>query len=215
MVRVIDWEAMEPEWRAGIKSKLELSNQYGVSRAAIDKHWAKVGIERDLTKRIQAKADALVTQQAVTRQVTPATKLMEQEVVEANGTLQASVRIGHRKTIARGYVLCQALLQELEDQTFDTVLLGQLGEMMRNPDDAGSDRLNDLYKKIISTPGRVDTAKKLVETMKSVITMEREAYSIDSIPAGDGSANALVTLLMEMKRSSLPIVYEVPRDDCL
>lgn len=102
-----------------------------------------------------------------------------------------------------------------EELRSESAPVDQLGEMMRNPDDAGSDRLNDLYKKIISTPGRVDTAKKLVETMKSVITMEREAYSIDSIPAGDGSANALVTLLMEMKRSSLPIVYEVPRDDNL
>jgi hypothetical protein len=44
----IDWEEMEPDWRAGIISKKQLSKQYGVSRAAIDKHWAKLGIERDL-----------------------------------------------------------------------------------------------------------------------------------------------------------------------
>jgi len=143
VVRVVDWEAMEPDWRAGIKSKKELSNEYGVSRPAIDKHWAKAGVERDLTARIQANADALVARDAVAHPVACATKVVEKEVVEANGMLVANVRIGHRKTIARGHALCQALLQELEDQTFDVVILSQLGEHMRNPDDTGMDKLND------------------------------------------------------------------------
>ena len=214
VVRVVDWEAMEPDWRAGIKSKKELAKEYGVSRPAIDKHWAKAGVERDLTARIQANADALVARDAVAYPVARATKVIEKDVVEANGMLVASVRIGHRKTISRGHVLCQSLLQELEDQTFDTVILGQLGELMRSPDDSGMDKLNDLYKKIISTPGRVDTAKKLIETMKSVIAMEREAYSIDAI-APDANTNPMVTLLTEMRRSYLPIAHEVPRDDSL
>jgi hypothetical protein len=122
--------------------------------------------------------------------------------------------MGHKAIAARGLVLCQSLLQELEDQTFDTVILGQLGELMRSPDDAGMDKLNDLYKKIISTPGRVDTAKKLIESIKSAVAMEREAYGIDAI-APDANANPMVTLLTEMRRSYLPIAYEVPRDDSL
>lgn len=215
VVRVVDWEAMEPDWRAGIKSKKELAREYGVSRPAIDKHWAKAGIERDLTARIQANADALVAQEAVAvaRRVSPATKLMEQEVVSANGALVANVRIGHRKTIARGHVLCQALLAELEAQTFDAVLMSELGELMRRPGEEDSqDRLNDLYKKIISTPGRVDTAKKLIETMKSVITMEREAYNIGTTPE-EAVGNGVAAFLAGMKRSALPIVHEVERDE--
>lgn len=51
----IDWDAMEPDWRAGIKSKKELSEEHGVSRAAIDKHLAELGIERDLTAKIAEK----------------------------------------------------------------------------------------------------------------------------------------------------------------
>lgn len=215
VTRVIDWEAMEPDWRANIKSKKELSIEYGVSRAAIDKHWAKAGVERDMTSRIQAKADALVTQQAVTRAVTPATKISEQEIVSANGAMVANVRIGHRKSIARGHALCEALMAELEAQTFDAVLMGQLGELMRNPDDAGADRLNDIYRKVISTPGRVDTAKKLIETMKSVIAMEREAYNIVVAPAADTPANSIASFLTGLKRSALPVVYEVEADDSL
>lgn len=33
----VDWEAMEPHWKAGIVSVLQLSKEYGVSRAAIIK----------------------------------------------------------------------------------------------------------------------------------------------------------------------------------
>ena len=58
----IDWEKIEPHWRAGIRTKLEISNEFGVSRAAMDKHFKKLGIERDLTAKIQAKAESLVAQ---------------------------------------------------------------------------------------------------------------------------------------------------------
>lgn len=52
----VDWDAIEPDWRAGIKTKKQMAEEYGVSRAAMDKHFNKVGVERDLTARIQAKA---------------------------------------------------------------------------------------------------------------------------------------------------------------
>lgn len=62
--QAIDWEAMEADWRAGFKSVLQLSKEYGVSRAAILKHWDKEGVERDLSAKINAKSDALVLTQA-------------------------------------------------------------------------------------------------------------------------------------------------------
>lgn len=57
--------------------------------------------------------------------------------------------------------------------------LATLGELLRNPDEDGNDRRNDLYLKIISTPSRIDSAKKVAETLKHAITMEREAYGLD------------------------------------
>lgn len=37
---LVDWAAMEADWRAGIKSVLQLSDEHKVSRAGIIKHWA-------------------------------------------------------------------------------------------------------------------------------------------------------------------------------
>jgi hypothetical protein len=202
---------MEPDWRAGIVSKQELASRFGVSRAAIDKHWAKVGIERDLTSRINAKADSLVATGAVARF---GVKPSEVQIVDANGAMVANVRLGHRKSIARGHALCEALLAELEAQTFDKVLMEKLATLMRKPDDEGHDRLNEIYRKVISMPGRVDTAKKLIETMKSVVSMEREAYGIDTAPS-ETPANSIAAFLASMKRSALPVVIEVERDEHL
>ena len=52
-------------------------------------------------------------------------------------------------------------------------------------------------------------------TSLDMLMKHLNGYKDDNKSKGEGTANALVTLLMEMKRSSLPIVHEVPRDDSL
>ena len=195
-------------------STREIASEHSISHTAINKRAKADAWSRDLSAKVKAMADAKVSSALVSSVVSTATKITEKLTVEVESDKVASVRIGHRKSIARGHNLCQALLQELEDQTFDAVLLGQLGELMRNPDESGSDRLNDIYRKVISTPGRVDTAKKLVETMKSVIAMEREAYNIGATPE-ESAVSGLAAFLNGMKRSALPVVHQVEADDDL
>jgi hypothetical protein len=78
---------------------------------------------------------------------------------------------------------------------------------MRDPE-SNSDKVNEMFKKIISTPGRVDTAKKLVETVKSVVAMKREAYGFDVGPA-EVAGGSVAAFLASMKRSALPVVVDV------
>jgi hypothetical protein len=215
VMRVVDWERIEAQYRAGSMSTREIANEHGISHTAINKRAKGGDWSRDLSVKVQAMADAKVSKALVSSLVSKNIPITQKLTVEVESDKVASVRIGHRKTISRGHALCEALLAELEDQTFNAVLIGELGELMRKPDDSGMDRLNDIYKKVTSTSGRVDTAKKLVETMRSVVTMEREAYGIDSKQDDKTESNPLVQLLRDMRRSSLPIVYEVPHDDDL
>lgn len=205
-----DWHAVERDFRAGVMSLREMAKAHGVSHVRIKAHADAQGWTRDLKAKIQAKADELIQR----REAAALTVQDERGVVDANAQVIANVRTAHRQDIARARALANALMAELEAQTFDAVLMGQLGELMRNPDDAGADRLNDIYRKVISTPGRVDTAKKLVEAMKTVISMEREAYSIGA-DANDTPANSIASFLSSLKRSALPVVYEVEADDSL
>ena len=205
-----DWHAVERDYRAGLLSLREIGKLHGVSHVRIQAVAAEQGWQRDLTAKIQAKADELVQR----REATALTVQDERGVIDANAQVIANVRTAHRQDINRARGLANALMAELEAQTFDAVLMGQLGELMRSPGEDGADRLNDIYKKVISTPGRVDTAKKLIETMKSVVSMEREAYGIDATPS-ETPANSIAAFLANMKRSALPVVIDVGRDEHL
>lgn len=179
--KTVDWEAIEPHWRAGIKTKLQISEEFGVSRAALDKHFAKEGIERDLTTRIQAKAEALVTRSQVTSVVTPESRATDREIIEANAQAIVAVRIGQRRDIQRGRSIAMSLFAELEASCGEenVALLNQLGEMLRAPDEFGNDKLNDLYHKIISLPGRAKTMKDLTASLATLIDKERQAFGLD------------------------------------
>ena len=183
----VDYARIEPGWRAGILSPRQLAAQYTeetgdpVSHAAIVNHFKKAGIDRDLAAKIRAKADAMVTQAMVTGKVTPQPAVPERQVIEDNATQIASVRISHRKDIARARSVAANLLTELELQTGPdaAAMLADLGELMRSPDDKGQDKLAEIYQKVISLPGRVKTMKDLGDSMRVLISLEREAYGIE------------------------------------
>lgn len=106
------------------------------------------------------------------------------------------------------------LLEELEIQTAQVPELAQLGILMANPDEKGIDKLNELYHKIISLPSRTKTMKDLSDTLKTLIALEREAYSIGQTPE-EAATTGISAFLAGMKRSALPVVHEVEADDNL
>lgn len=210
----IDWPAVERDYRAGVLSLREMAGAHGVSHVSIKKRADKAGWTRNLQAKIQAKADALVNRTLANSALTGHASVNEYAIIEANAQRIAQIRNEHRTDINRMRSLGTRLLAEIEAQTFDTVHISELGELMRRPDDSGTDRMHEIYKKITGTPGRIDMAKKLVETMKSVIAMEREAYNI-GVDISETPANSIAAFLAGMKRSALPVVYEVERDDSL
>lgn len=180
----VDYEAIEPGWRAGIKSPTQLATEYteatGVacSRSAIIKHFTKLGIQRDLSAKVQAKADAMVAEAMVTGLVSTVTTLKDAEIIEAAAADVATVRISHRRDITRFRALVLKLLAECEAEAADPSLFAELGEILRSPDDNGTDKLNDAYMKAISLSQRIKGVKELADTLKTLVGLEREAYGI-------------------------------------
>lgn len=210
--RVLDWEAIERDYRAGLLSTREIAGQHSISHTAINKRAKAESWDRDLSIKIKAKAEALVSRRLVSIEVSKNNLATERQIVDAGAQRIADVRSEHRQDIERARSLCKSLLAELEAQTFDPAMTAQLGELMRAPNDDGVDKLNDLYRKIISTPGRIDSAKKLVEAMKSVVAMEREAFGLDK-EVIKPPEDSIAAFLAGMKRSALPIVHDVLLDD--
>lgn len=176
-----DWEAIEADFRAGVLSLREIAALHpGTNHVAITRRAKKEGWVRDLGAKIKARADELVTRQAVTPDVTEQRQATERQVIEANAVRIAQVRGEHRADISRLRALALKLLAELEGQTDSRELLEQVGELLAKPDDKGVDKLRDLFQKVISTPSRVDSVKKIAETLKAAIGLEREAYGLAS-----------------------------------
>lgn len=174
----IDWERIEYDYRAGILSVREISEARGVSHTAVNKKAKQLGWERDLKAKIKAKADALVSKAEVSKEVSSRRVATEKETVDSNAKLLADVRMSHRKDISRFRNLASKMLAELEGVTDNQDLFDELGELMRNPDDKGQDRRNDLYQRVIDLPSRSKTMKEMSDTLKTLIGLERDAYDI-------------------------------------
>ena len=196
--KVIDWEAVEVQYRAGIRSLKDIGEEFGVSAPGILKRAKRDGWTRDLSEKIRAKADAQVNASAVNVPVNAEARVSEREIIDANAQAIVSVRLSHRKDIQRSRRITMGLLEELEQQTGadNVAMLEQMGELLRSEDDKGQDKLNDLYRKIISLPGRAKTMKDLGESLRVLVTLERQAFGLDD--KDSKPQDALTTLLQSI-----------------
>ena len=113
-LKPVDWAAVEPHFRAGIRSLKSMGVEFGVTPAAIIKHFRKRGVTRDLKARIVAQAQAKVNAAVVNEAVNANGVHQERAIVDANANVLASVQIAHRTDIARARKLARKLLAELE-----------------------------------------------------------------------------------------------------
>lgn len=182
----IDWERIELDYRAGLKSLREMAAEHGITHAAIRKKADKLGWERDLRTKIQARAEALVlVSAAVSTPVSAETRAAEKRVIDSNAQALADVRLGHRRDIRRGRDLTNRLLAELE-QLSDQPELGQalVESFCSDPDSSPDDfklrrsRLNNLLDRVLSLPARVGTLKTLSDALRNLINLEREAWGM-------------------------------------
>ncbi len=88
--RRIDWERIEPGWRAGVKSVLQIAADYTkstgdkVSHTAINKHFRDLGVPRDLSAKIKAKADAIVSASIVSGNVSTETTETTAKIINSS-----------------------------------------------------------------------------------------------------------------------------------
>jgi len=197
-----DWERIEQLFRAGVLSLREIAAACpGSNHVAIARRAKKHGWVQDLSAKIKAKANDLVTRQGVTADVTAERAVTDRAVIEVNAQAIANIRMAHRGDISRGRRLTNKLLDELEGLTDNRHLFEELGELMRSEDDNGQDKRNDLYQKIIDLPGRSKTMKEMAETLKTLISLERQAYDLDT-KSGGNDADELSKLMDELSKEA-------------
>lgn len=194
-----DWEAIESAYRAGLLSIREIASQHGITHGAINKRAKRDGWERDLSSKIKNKADSLVSKKEVSTQVSSENKLNERILIEVNAEVIANVRMEHRGDIRKARNIANALFEELGTECVDIEAFKKLGELLANPDQNGRDKLNEVYMAVISMPERVKSMKALSETLKNLITLERQAYNIDDT-SKDNSVGQLSDLMDKLSQ---------------
>jgi len=220
----VDWDAVDPHWRAGIVSVGQLEREFGVSRAAIRKHFKKLGIERSLTATIRAEANAMVERAEVHGgQLVPPAKVppagSDQETVGVNARIQAEVILRHRKDVQRAQRVAGALLTELESQTFDAPLYAKLDELVRRAGGSGKlagktlVELQAIYARTTSTGARTENMRKLADIFKVLSELERKVHGIDDSTPVDPEARvqeAVASGLAELKARFAQRLAAVP-----
>jgi hypothetical protein len=160
---------------------------------AITRRAKREGWQQNLQARIHAKAEELVTRAAVTAGVTN-NPVTEAEIVDAEGEKVAAVLLLQRKNIGRLTAIASIQMEELEASSGpeQAAKLRDLGEMLREEDDSGRDRLNDVYRAVISLPERSKTAKQLADTLRIAIELERKAFKMDEAKSADDPLTAML-----------------------
>ena len=95
----VNWSLIDGAWRAGILSIRSIAHEYtkltgeSVSPAGIKKHYTELGLARDLTQKINEKAQQLVNRELVNSQIdshkllTNRISITEDSIVDANAEL--------------------------------------------------------------------------------------------------------------------------------
>jgi hypothetical protein len=178
--KIVDWEALATHYRAGIRSLKDIGKEFGVSDAAIVKRAKRDGWSRDLKAKIRAKAEAKVSAATVSAEVSAERAVTEELRIEVESEVQSRVRLAHRRDIGRNRTLSMAMLAELEQITGNVELFQQLGSIIQQGGEGGPDgKALDAFYKTVSLNGRIDSVKKLAETIRVLVGLERQAFGID------------------------------------
>ena len=102
--------------------------------------------------------------------------------IEAYADVIARVRLGQNERFKRVAALCMSMFEELEGQVANRPELAELGDMMLAPTEAGYDKLNDIYRKIIEFPGQVRAMKDLADVIGQLTTWETKAFRLETAP---------------------------------
>lgn len=209
-----NWRAIRIRYEAGILSVRAIGREYGVTHRAILKMAAKEGWVRALAPSIQAEAERLVAkeelQQSRVGEPERTDLAMDREVTTHAAQIVAEVKKAHRGLIGRSRSLAEAMLAELAAVQNAPELFGQVHALLEvGGEDVPVALLRRVAEIVDSLPQRARTFTSLVDAMRSLIGMEREAYGMS---AQDGAGRPKVTI-MDFTGKGDPDAAPIPADE--
>jgi hypothetical protein len=173
-----DWEAVERDYRTGKYTLRELEAKHGANNGLIARKSKKEGWTQDLAKVIRQATNAKLVEELVSKEVSSGQHKVSNTVLAA-AEMGANVILNHRAGLKRIAEVKERLINQIESAVVHMVDLGEVVEMVRNPDENGVDKANDLLRKVLGRSALVDDLKKLADVDEKVRKGEREAFSLN------------------------------------
>ena len=173
----VDWESVERDYSAGLLSLREIAAKYGVDESGIRYKAKRNGWTRDLSKKIEQRTEDKLRKDLLRSELRSENTISEKEVIEANAQVIVNIKLGHRTSIKKVNSLVESLLDEIETLNKD--------------------------KSVENLPMRVDVTKKLMDTLKTSIDKERQAFGIVDVPTP--TENAITELVKVCQGNSVSI----------
>lgn len=162
------------QYEAGVKSAKQIADEIGVSTVRLLRRASIEGWMRDPHAKTALAAELKATKQ----------QLQDQQLERAeriNVEMQAQVLVRHRTDINDIKVVVKKLLTELRMMTEADGSLEDVAAELAACEGLTAKRqelLQKVYDKVLALPARVDVAKKLTDTFKTLLQLERQAYGI-------------------------------------
>lgn len=183
--RQIDWEKIELDYRVGIKTLRQIADEHGISNPAILKRAKRDGWVRDLSAKIDKKADELVSKNLVSKEVSKTQKIAEKEIIDANAQAIAEIRLSHRKDFVRFKSTIESLQKELDELN-----------KLKDPDNLAL---------------RTKVLKDLTDTHAKLVALERQAYNMDKeAEKTHDPLTQLITTIAKTNKSTFGVVSDDP-----
>lgn len=190
----VDWEAIEIDYRAGIKSNIMLAKEHGVSDVLIGKRAKAEKWIRDLKAKIREQAQAKV-EMAVAGAAGKAKT--EREVVEVNAEVQKDVILAHRTDAGNARAIFTTLLGKLQGLIECDDAIEHITKIVQGSEDRDVDSLISVLRKVVAIPGHANTLKTLTDSLKTLVAIEREAHGVDDRRMGSTSVDDAIKALQK------------------
>ncbi len=183
----VDWESIEREYRAGQLSVVEIGRQHGVSHTAINKRAKKHSWSRDLSAEVRRQVSARLVSPEVSPEVSFANA---KEAVETAAARGVEVVRQHRRDISEKRDLVRGLVAELRQASDGRADLEEAIED-ETADDKDARRRNSMLR-AVSLASRAGIIRDLTASAKTLIDLERQAFSLNE--PGEGASAEVVLI---------------------
>jgi hypothetical protein len=168
-----DWELIEADYRAGIKSTCEIASAHNITEGAIRKRAKAEGWQRDLSQKIRMRTEAALVRAEVRacKEDSPD----ERELVKAAVLTRVQISEHQRKRVTR--------LTQLADS-----IVARIKELRP------AQEITDY----VTADKAITVAEKAARTVGQLIALERQVWSMDDPKDDKSSTNASDELIRRL-----------------